>query len=57
MRLGAMESDAYMEGWARGPWMDVAGSATQAAESVAADLEAEWSPEAMSAYLDACGPA
>ncbi len=57
MRLGAEGSDAYMEGWTRGAWMDVAGSATQAAESVAADLEAAWGPEAMTAYLDTCGRA
>ena len=43
MRVGAEDSDAYLEGWIRGPWQPVAGSATEAAEQVAHDLETTWS--------------
>ena len=57
MRLDAAESDAYLEGWIRGPWEDVAGSAAQAAEAVSAALEATWTAEAITAFLDSCGPA
>ncbi len=57
MRLDAADSDAYLEGWIRGPWEDVAGSAAQAAEAVSAALEATWTAEAITAFLDSCGPA
>jgi hypothetical protein len=57
MRSGAMASDAYIDGWVRGEWVEVAGSATSAADTVAAELEAVWSTEAIAVYLDACGPA
>lgn len=57
MRLDAADADAYMEGWIRGPWEIVEGSAAQAAEAVTAGLEATWSPEAITAFLDSCGPA
>ena len=57
MRLDAADADAYMEGWIRDPWLAVAGSPSEAAEAVAADLEAQWSPEALNALLDSLGPA
>jgi hypothetical protein len=57
MRLGASDADAYLEGWTRGPWQDVAGSAARAAEATTAALEATWTPEAIAAFLDSCGPA
>jgi hypothetical protein len=56
MRAGAEDADAYLEGWARDPWTPVAGSATEAAESVAHDLERTWSEEALTTLLDAIGP-
>jgi Virulence factor len=56
MRLGAEDADAYLEGWSRDPWTDVAGSATQAAETVGADLEARWTPDAITSLLDSYGP-
>ena len=56
MRVGAVDADAYMEGWSRGPWEGVAGSAAQAAEAVTAELEAIWTPEALAAFLGSCGP-
>jgi hypothetical protein len=57
MRLDAADANAYMEGWIRGPWEDVAGSPAQAAEAVSGALEATWSAEAITAFLDSCGPA
>lgn len=57
MRMSATGAYAYMEGWIRDPWLAVAGSPSEAAEAVAADLEAQWSPEALNALLDSLGPA
>jgi hypothetical protein len=56
MRLGAEDADAYLEGWSRDPWTDVAGSAAQAAETAGADLEARWTPDAITSLLDSYGP-
>jgi hypothetical protein len=56
MRLDAADADAYLEGWCRDPWTDVAGSATQAADAVTAELEARWSAEAITSLLDSYGP-
>jgi hypothetical protein len=55
MRLGDEGSDAYLEGWSRGPWLPMAGSATEAAESVAHDLERSWSVSALTEHLDSLG--
>lgn len=57
MRLAAIDADAYMAGWIRDPWLAVAGSPSEAAETAAAELEAQWSPEALNALLDSLGPA
>jgi hypothetical protein len=57
MRLGASGADAYLEGWARDPWTEVAGSAAQAAREVGSELEAIWTPAAVTALLDSYGPA
>ena len=55
MRLGAEDSVTYLEGWTRGPWEPMAGSATEAAADVAHRLETAWSVEALGAYLDGLG--
>jgi hypothetical protein len=52
MRVGAEGADAYLDGWTRGPWETVTGSATEAAEKVAHDLEATWTASALDALLD-----
>ena len=57
MRLGASDSDAYLDGWTRGDWTPSEGSGPDVCDRVVADLEEEWSPERLSAYLDAIGPA
>jgi hypothetical protein len=57
MRLGAVGSDAYLEGWQRGDWTPVGGSLEVVADRVVAELEAQWSEQAVTDYLDALGPA
>jgi len=55
MRLGDDDADSYMNGWVRDSWETVAGSATTAAEALAAELETTWTPEAIAALLDSYG--
>lgn len=57
MRLGAVGSDDYLAGWARGDWTPVDGDLPSAAEAVSADLESRWDQAALDAYLDGLGPA
>ncbi len=52
MRLGATDSDAYLEGWTRGEWTPAEGSGPEVCERVVAELEEQWSAEALTAYLD-----
>jgi hypothetical protein len=53
MRLGETSSDAYLEGWVRSAWTTSDGTPTQVADRVVADLDAAWSPERLTAYLEA----
>ena len=55
MRLGESDADAYMDGWTRDSWDAVAGSATSAAEALAAELETKWTPAALAVLLDSYG--
>ena len=55
MRLGDVGSDAYLAGWERGAWTAGEGSPSDLAAAVAARLEAEWSPEAVTTFLDTLG--
>jgi hypothetical protein len=57
MRLGDTSSDAYLEGWTRGDWTPAEGGGAAVCDRVVADLEAQWSPDRLTAYLDALGPA
>lgn len=57
MRLGAIDSTAYLEGWGRGDWEDVEGEPADVARELAETLEAQWSDAALRDYLDAIGPA
>jgi hypothetical protein len=52
MRLGAIDSEAYLEGWTRGEWTAADGTPAEVCDRVVADLEAEWSAERVTAYLD-----
>ena len=56
MRLGATGSDAYLDGWTRSDWTSADGSAAEVCDRVVADLEAEWTPERLTTYLDDLGP-
>ena len=55
MRLGDVGSDAYLAGWERSAWTAGEGSPADLAAAVAARLEEEWSPEAVTTFLDTLG--
>ena len=57
MRLGEVGSDAYLEGWQRGPWSAADGAPADVAAGVAARLDAEFPDERLTAMLDALGSA
>ena len=56
MRLGATDSDAYLDGWTRGDWTPADGSGPEVCERVVAELEEQWSAAALTAYLDGLAP-
>ena len=53
MRLGQADANTYLAGWARGPWTAADGSPADVVATVIDGLEEQWSPEAVTAYLDA----
>jgi hypothetical protein len=55
MRLGAIDSEAYLEGWTRGEWTAADGSHAEVCDRVVTDLEAQWPDDRLSAYLDGLG--
>ena len=55
MRLGDTSSNDYLDGWDRGPWGSGEGEPAALAAGVAADLEASWTPEAVTDFLDTLG--
>ena len=57
MRLGATDSDAYLDGWTRGDWTPAEGNGPDVCDRVVAELEQQWPAETLTAYLDALGPA
>ena len=56
MRLGDTDADAYLAGWTRSEWEVVADDPATAAAERAASLEAKWTDEALSGYLDGLDP-
>ena len=56
MRLGAVSSEAYLDGWRRGDWTAGAGAPADLAAHVAGDLERQWPAEAVARFLDDLGP-
>ena len=56
MRLGATDSEAYLDGWTRGDWTQGEGSGPEVCDRVVAELEAQWTAESLTAYLDGLGP-
>jgi hypothetical protein len=55
MRLGDTGSDAYLAGWRRSEWTSEAGSGTEVADRVVAELEKKWPEPQVQAYLDSLG--
>lgn len=56
MRLNLVGSDAYMEAWRRDEWQPRDGVIDEIARSVAAELEAAFSPARVRDLLDGYGP-
>ncbi len=56
MRLGAIDSDAYLDGWTRGEWTPAEGSPAEVCDRVVAELEEQWPPDRVAEYLDGLGP-
>jgi hypothetical protein len=52
MRQGLAGSDAYLEAWAQGEWLEADGSPDELAARVAAELDAAHPPELLEAMLD-----
>lgn len=60
MRLGEVDSEAYLDGWRRGDWTPVDdggsdGGSDGAVERIVAHLEGQWDDTALAAYLDGLG--
>jgi FAD/FMN-containing dehydrogenase len=56
MRLGETDSDAYLAGWRRSEWTPADRAPAETADVVVAELEAQWTPESIAAFLDSLGP-
>ena len=52
MRLGATESDAYLEGWRQTDWEERAGSPEAVAQAVAHELESDYGENRVQEMLD-----
>jgi hypothetical protein len=55
MRLGATDSDAYLEGWHQSDWEERGGSPEEVAEAVALELETEFDITRVQVLLDSYG--
>ena len=53
MRMGEVDADAYLAGWAKSPWMPGGGTPAEVAERVAAELDAQFNDDALAGMLDA----
>ena len=52
MRQGLAGSDAYLEAWVQGPWLEADGPPDEVAARVAAELDAAHPPERLDSMLD-----
>lgn len=52
MRLGDVDADAYLAGWARSDWEPIDGDPSQVAAERSQALEEDWTEEALASYLD-----
>ncbi|HET6173548.1 MAG TPA: virulence factor [Gaiellales bacterium] len=55
MRLGATDSDAYLEGWRQSEWEERSGSPEAVAQAVADELESEFGEDRVQEMLDSYG--
>ena len=55
MRLGATDSEAYLEGWRQSEWEERGGSPEEVVEAVAQELDAEYDQARVQAMLDSYG--
>ena len=55
MRLGATDSEAYLEGWRQSEWEVRSGSPEEVVEAVAEELDAEYSQARVQELLDSYG--
>ena len=51
MRAGMMGTDDYLQQWRRGEWIPREGTPEEVAQAVAAELEAEYTPERLRALI------
>lgn len=52
MRLGDVDSEAYLAGWVRSDWEPVEGDPGTAAAVKSEELETKWDESSLNAYLD-----
>ena len=55
MRLGAIDSDAYLEGWRQSEWEERGGSPDEVVQAVAQELDAEYDVTRVQELLDSYG--
>ena len=55
MRLGAIDADAYTNGWNRDPWVVASDAPDVLAARIAQKLEVELNEEKLTALLDSLG--
>jgi len=55
MRLGAIDADAYTNGWNRDPWVVASDAPDVLAARIAQELEVELNEEKLTALLDSLG--
>jgi hypothetical protein len=55
MRLGATDSDAYLEGWRQSDWEERSGTPGEVVDAVAAELDAGYDEARVQAMLDSYG--
>jgi hypothetical protein len=55
MRLGATDSDAYLEGWRQSDWEERDGTAEAVAQAVAKELEGDFGEGRVQEMLDSYG--
>ena len=52
MRMGAIDADAYMNGWKKSEWLEADGAPVDVAERMAKELEEKFGETEVAAYLE-----